>query len=305
MNPQPISGRKVSRAESAKTVSSISVIGMGNWGTSLVAALKSAGIPPREVVLRKRSSRKRPESNITTLDRAALDAQLIWLCVPDRMIAEIAARLVLRRKQQGFGLKGQILAHSSGVLSVDALAAAQSAGARVASIHPLMTFPTRKPASLAQVPFSVEATPSLSRTLFALVRALGGTPFRVPSQNKALYHAAATMASPLLLSALVAAQQTAVLAGLSREQAAKLLAPMAARTIANFLAKGPSRSFSGPIARGDAETIELHLRALSKHPILADTYRTLALNAVEYLPSSKKRDIFRKLAKRQTEKHVG
>jgi predicted short-subunit dehydrogenase-like oxidoreductase (DUF2520 family) len=299
MNPQPISRRKVPGPASAKAVNSVAVVGMGNWGTSLVAALTSAGIPPREVVVRKRPNRMRPGAKVTTLDHATLDAELIWLCVPDRMIEEIAALVVLRRKQQGLGLKGQILVHSSGVLLVDALAAAQSAGARVGSIHPLMTFPTRKPVALANVPFSVEANPSLSRLLFALVRDLGGTPFRISSQSKALYHAAATMASPLLLSAVVAAQRTAVLAGLSSDQAAKFLGPMAARTIANFLAKGPSRSFSGPIARGDAETIELHLRALSEHPILADAYRALTLNAVEYLPSSKKADILRKLAKRQ------
>jgi predicted short-subunit dehydrogenase-like oxidoreductase (DUF2520 family) len=297
MNPQPISQRKVSGAASAKTITSVAVIGMGNWGTSLIAALMLAGIPLHEVVVRKKTARVGPGINVTTLSGAVLDAQLIWLCVPDRMIAEIAALVVLRRKQQGLGFKGQIVVHSSGVLSSDALLVAQSAGARVGSIHPLMTFPTRKRVPLTNIPFSVEASPLLCKPLFALVRALGGSPFRISSESKALYHAAATMASPLLLSALVAAQQAAVLAGMSSDQAAKLLAPMAARTVANFLEKGPLRSFSGPIARGDAETIELHLRALSKHPILADTYRTLALNAVEYLPSSKKSEILRKLAK--------
>lgn len=299
MNPQSISRRRLSASDSAKKISSVAVIGMGNWGTSLVAALNSAGIPPREVVIRKRPARGHPGASTTTLNQAVLDAQLIWLCVPDRMITEVSGKVVLRRRQQGLGLKGQIIVHSSGVQSVAALAVAKSAGAGVGSIHPLMTFPARKPVSLDNVPFAVEAVPLLSKPLFALVRALGGTPFRIPSQSKALYHAAATMASPLLLSAMVAAQQTAVLAGMSRNQAAKLLAPMAARTIANFLARGPSRSFSGPIARGDAETIELHLRALSKHPILADTYRALALNAVEYLPTNKKTEIRRKIAKRR------
>lgn len=297
MNPQSISPRKRSASQNGNKISSVAVIGVGNWGTSLVAALRSAGIPPTEIVLRKRPARNLPGATTTTLDLARLDAQLIWLCVPDRTIAEAAKQIAARRKQQGHSLKGQILLHSSGVLSADALAAAQYAGARIGSVHPLMTFPTRKLVSLDNVPFAVEASPSLSRPLFALVRALGGSPFRIPSHSKALYHAAATMASPLLLSAMVAAQQTAIHAGLSRDQAAKLLAPMAARTIANFSARGPSRSFSGPIARGDAGTIELHLQALSKHPILADTYRALVVNAVEYLPSNNKAEIRRKVRK--------
>jgi len=298
MNPPSISRRKPSASGREKRISSVTVIGMGNWGTSLVAALRSAGIPPREIVVRSKPARTRLDSNIVTLDHANLDAQLIWLCVPDRMIAEAVEHVVQRRRQQGHDLKGQILVHSSGVLSSEVLALAESAGARVGSLHPLMTFPTRKPVSLDKVPFAVEAAPSLSRPLVALVRILGGVPFRIPSQSKALYHAAATMASPLLLSAMVAAQETAVHAGMARSQAAKLLAPMAARTIANFLARGPSRSFSGPIARGDAGTIELHLQALSEHPILADTYRALVVNAVEYLPSNNKPEMRRKVLKR-------
>jgi predicted short-subunit dehydrogenase-like oxidoreductase (DUF2520 family) len=298
MNPRPISRRKPASNRTARKIHSVAVVGAGNWGTSLVAALRSAGIPPSEVIVRGKPAHARIGKSTTALDQARLDAELIWLCVPDRKIAEVAEQIVFRRKQQGLSLKGQILVHSSGVLSADALAVAKSAGARVGSIHPLMTFPTRKLVPLADVPFAVEASPPLSRPLFALVRALGGSPFRITSQNKSLYHASATMASPLLLSAMVAAQQTAVHAGMSPDQAAKLLAPMAARTIANFLSRGPSRSFSGPIARGDAGTIELHLQALSKHPILADTYRALVLNAVEYLPSGDKPEIRRKMSER-------
>lgn len=274
----------------------IALIGLGNWGTSLAAALLAAGIPLREVVVKRLPARKSRGLRLTTVKGALLDAAVLWICVPDGKIAEIAATLVARRQELGHSLDGQIVLHSSGVLTVESLAAASIAGAQVASVHPLMTFPTRKPVALAGAPFAVESSAAIRRRLFALVRRLGGKPFRIDSGNKILYHAAATLASPLLLSGMVAAQRTAMLAGLSTKQAARLLAPIAASTVQNFMSRGAGESFSGPIARGDIATIQLHLQALAAHPILADTYRALAINALEYLPARKRDEIDRVLA---------
>jgi predicted short-subunit dehydrogenase-like oxidoreductase (DUF2520 family) len=132
--------------------------------------------------------------------------------------------------------------------------------------------------------FGVEAEPPVRRKLFKLVRILGGKPFAIVSKTKALYHAAGTFASPLLVSALSAALETARAAGLSNREAQGLIEPLAQATVRNFFAHGPERSFSGPFARGDAATIDLHLRALAQHPILAGVYRALALQAVDRLP---------------------
>jgi predicted short-subunit dehydrogenase-like oxidoreductase (DUF2520 family) len=267
----------------------------GNWGTSLVAGLLAAGVGVDEVVVRRMPARRARGLPLTLLEEASLDANTIWLCVPDGVIAEASAQLVKRFRALGRTLDGRNILHSSGALTVEALAAAAAAGAQVAGVAPLMTFPTRRPVALAGVPFAVESSPQLRRKLFGLVRLLGGEPFRIDSPSKILYHAAAVMASPLLLSGLVAAQQTAMLAGLSRAHARRLLAPMAASTIENFAARGPEMSFSGPIARGDIDTMELHLRALSEHPILVEAYRSLARNALEYLPAPRREEMVRML----------
>jgi len=283
------------RTNSRPPAPSVTVIGLGNWGSSLVAGLSSAGIRIDEVIVRSKPVRNPRGLSFTTLDNASLEAQLFWLCVPDRAIAKTSAALVARLRRLGRSPKGRVVVHSSGALSVDILQAASAAGARVASVAPVMTFPTRRIVPLTGVPFAVESSPALRPKLFKLVRSLGGAPFRIDSQNKVLYHASAVMSSPLLLSALVAAQQTAILAGLSPAAASKLLAPMAAATIHNFVERGSANSFSGPIARGDIATVELHLRALVGHPILVQTYRSLALNALEYLPSRKRDEIARML----------
>ncbi len=281
------------RRTSSPAAPSVTVVGLGNWGSSLVAGLSAAGIRIDEVIVRSKPPRNQRGLTLTTLENASLEAPIFWLCVPDRAIAETSAALTARLVELDRPLKGRIVIHSSGALSIDVLHAAATAGAQVASVAPVMTFPTRRIVPLAGVPFAVEASPALRPKLFALVRKLGGAPFRIDSQNKVLYHASAVMASPLLLSGLVAAQQAAILAGLSPAAASRLLAPMAAATIRNFVARGSANSFSGPIARGDIATVELHLRALQGHPMLVQTYRSLALNALEYLPSRKREEIAR------------
>jgi predicted short-subunit dehydrogenase-like oxidoreductase (DUF2520 family) len=210
---------------------------------------------------------------------------VLWLCVPDAAIARMTRRLVQRVKARGFTLQGQIVVHSSGALGSGILQAASRAGASVASVHPVMSFPTRAPVSLQGVPFGVEAAAAARPILNSIVRQMGGRPFAIKAENKALYHAVGMLSSPLLVSHLVAAQQAAALAGLSPRQARRLIEPIARATLDNVFLRGAGNSFSGPIARGDLETIRLHLRALKPHPMLAGVYRSLALHALEVLPS--------------------
>jgi predicted short-subunit dehydrogenase-like oxidoreductase (DUF2520 family) len=254
---------------------SVAVIGAGNWGSSLIAALRAASLGPREVIRRN------------SWQRARLDVRVIWICVPDAEIASIAEKLAARaRHLRGENaLRGQIVVHSSGALSADVLEPARRAGAKIASVHPVMTFPTRRIVPLRGVMFGIEAEEvAVRRELSVLARLLGGVPFAVKPERKALYHAAGVMASPLLVSALAAAMETARLAGLDQKTSAAWVRTLAEATAANVFARGPLSSFSGPFARGDAATITLHLEALAEHPILADVYRSLARYAIATLP---------------------
>ena len=181
---------------------SVSIIGLGNWGSSLAHALETAGVSLQEVIISsKRSAVGRsalprtlltrallPRTlPLTTLDRAQLKADVLWLCVPDAAIERVTGRMVKRVGKRG--LKGQIVVHSSGALSALVLQAAARVGASVASVHPVMSFATRVPVSLQGVPFGVEAEAASRRILNAIVRKVGGRPFVVEAAGKALYHA--------------------------------------------------------------------------------------------------------------------
>jgi predicted short-subunit dehydrogenase-like oxidoreductase (DUF2520 family) len=263
----------------------VTVVGLGNWGTSLVHALLGAGIPLREVIVRaRRAGFRAQELPVTTFDHARLDAAILWLCVPDSAISIVARRIAERVARRAGKLSDQIVVHSSGALNVQVLEPTAEAGASVASVHPVMTFPSRDPVSLQGVPFGIEANALTGRKLRSIVRRLGGQPFVVPGSGKAIYHAAGTLASPLLVAHLAAACQAASLAGLPPRQVRSLIEPIVQATLKNVFSKNVSKSFSGPLARGDVATIDLHLRALTEHPILADVYRSLALFSLGSLP---------------------
>jgi predicted short-subunit dehydrogenase-like oxidoreductase (DUF2520 family) len=247
------------------------VIGLGNWGSSLAAALDATGLLVERVHARRHQSRSK------------LDAQVLWLCVPDAAIAATAEWLAARRGD----LSGQIVLHSSGALDRSVLAAAKRAGARTGSVHPMMSFPTRRVIGLRGTRFGVEAADTATRkTLFALVKRLGGRPFAIGSNGKAMYHAGAMFGSPLLVATLAAGVRAMRAAGIEEEEALALLGPMAAATVANVQKQGLALSFSGPLARGDVATVKVHRKALARHQLVAQPYVALAGIAAHDLPSA-------------------
>lgn len=297
----------------------VAVIGIGNWGSSLAHALRSAKTPLRtplqevltglrapattnplsRAVTRRRASSGRSRLPLTALADARLDAEILWLCVPDSAIAEVARRLVLRARQLDRGkqpLRGHIVVHSSGALAAAVLEPAARAGAAIAAVHPVMTFPTRAPVPLSGVFFGIEAETAARRKLSALVREIGGHPFAIAGSGKAFYHIMGMLSSPLLVSLLAAAEDAGSLAGLAPKQSRRLIAFISQATLKNAFSQGLPNSFSGPLARGDLAAIHLHLEALAGHPMLANLYRSLAFYSLEVLPGPGAEKVRRLLA---------
>lgn len=285
----------------------MSVIGAGNWGTALALALHRAGVAIPEIIVRRklRSSTELATAvgaRSTTMDRAELDADVLWICTPDAVIssvaADLAARLTAKAAKRTYNSetavprRAPIVFHSSGALTSEELAALRAVKASVASVHPLMTFPRnrrRRKALASQelkgVPFALEGEARACSAARKLIGALGGEAFMLPAKDKALYHAFGAFTSPLLVAVLTAAVEAAVAAGWSAQQSRRRMRSIVERTVANFFADGPGNSFSGPIARGDAATVARHLEVLRAHPHLASIYRELSLFAVDSLPT--------------------
>lgn len=292
------------KADQKRTVA---VVGAGSLASSLAPALAKAGYTITEIIARTRAqSRRRSQSLVraralakkvgaraVTVENAALDAALLWFCVPDREISAAAAALA------GRGPSGIRFAfHSSGALLSGELGALRKTGVAVASVHPLMTFVARVRPSLAGVPFALEGDAAATKLARRIVGDLGGESFLLPARRKAAYHAWATMTSPLLLAYLVTLEEAAREAGLAREDARRMSLPIIRQTLENYRSSGPAHSFSGPFIRGDAETVAKHLAILGKHPRTRAVYVALARTAVALLPVKNRQQLQRLLVER-------
>jgi predicted short-subunit dehydrogenase-like oxidoreductase (DUF2520 family) len=285
----------------------VAIVGAGSLATFLATALHDAGFTITEIIARDTSrSRSHARSlaakvgaQTVTGHSSALDATLLWFCVPDREIhgaasalaGHLAARAAAQKKnrvpskvQNRDPTKVRFALHSSGALLSRELGPLRKAGIAVASVHPLMTFVAGTHPSLTDVPFAMEGDRAATQVARQIVSKLGGESFSLPAARKPAYHAWATLTSPLLLAFLVTLEEAARAAGLTREDARRKSLPIIRQTLANYSRLGPAPSFSGPLVRGDAETVARHLSALKKHPGAREVYVALARAALRGLP---------------------
>jgi predicted short-subunit dehydrogenase-like oxidoreductase (DUF2520 family) len=168
-------------------------------------------------------------------------------------------------------------------------------------VHPFRSFPQpvkscagsgqSEAGPLAGSWFGVEGNPAAIKAVGPIVGALGGKMFVLEAKNKALYHSFASLAAPLLISLLTAAEEVGTRAGIPPKTARELLAKLSGGAYANWTRNGPAKSFSGPISRGDTETIEAHLASLTAVPEVERVYRALAGYAVGHLPVKRRAEM--------------
>jgi len=232
----------------------LALVGRGRVGRSLARAAEAAGI---EVTLL-------PGDGAGPFDDAA-----VLLCVPDDAISETAA-LVAESSPA-------LIGHVSGASTLDVLATAADAGAGRFSLHPLQTFPSGE-TTVEGTPAAIAGSdPDSLEYAHALATALRMHPFEVPEGSRAAYHAAAALASNLLVALEESAAE--VLERIGVQDARALLAPIVLRTTSNWVELGPA-ALTGPIARGDRATVQRHRIALAESaPELVRIYDALAMRA--------------------------
>ncbi len=260
------------------------MVGAGNLARALAPALRRAGYRVTHILVRDRAeSRRRGQAlarrtgaRLPTPD-ASLRSDLLWICVTDDAIGEVAHDLAAR-------WKGRIALHSSGALGSDVLAPLRKRGAAVASLHPMMTFVGSGTPSLAGVPFAVEGDVAAVRVARKITADFGGSVFPIRRRGKTLYHAMGSFSSPLVIATLAMAERIGQAAGIPRKQAPKVIEPILRQTLKNYSQRGAGKAFSGPIVRADLHTVRRHLQALRKVPGAREIYVALARSAIENLP---------------------
>jgi len=237
----------------------LAVIGPGRAGRSIATAATRAGLAVRLA------------ARADALE-ACRDSEVALLCVPDGQIASACANAAAAIPPLRF------VGHTSGATTLDALSAARQAGAEVFSLHPLQTIPDDQSELVGAPCATAGSTPDALALATELAVRLEMRPFEVSEESRAAYHAAAAMASNLLVALEESAADLLDRAGLDHPSR-ELLTPLVLRTAANWAERGPD-ALTGPIARGDAATVERHLDALrATAPELVPVYESLAERA--------------------------
>lgn len=201
--------------------------------------------------------------------------EVVLLAVPDDALTAVARDLAETGK---IGARHTVL-HLSGLLDRSVLAPLSSTGPALGSMHPLQSLsdPLQAPQRLKGAFVTLEGDERAVKVAGALVRTIGMQPLTVPSDKKALYHAAAVFASNYLVVVASVAERLLVEAGFDRQEARRALGPLLAGTVANVRDAGAA-ALTGPVKRGDADTVRRHLEVLPED--LRAPYRALARAAL-------------------------
>jgi predicted short-subunit dehydrogenase-like oxidoreductase (DUF2520 family) len=221
-----------------REVASVGIVGRGRVGQALAAALRDAGYSVPEPAGRG--------------EVPAADA--ILLCVPDAEIPAAAAVVAGAAPYVG---------HTSGATRLGSLDFA---------LHPLQTMTGRATDLRGCGAAIAGATPDALELARTLAERLGMTPFEVRDDQRAAYHAAASIASNYLVTLEWAADQLAQRAGVDAP-----FGPLVRTTLENVLELGPRHALTGPIARGDEVTVAAQRAAVADiAPDLLPTFDALA-----------------------------
>jgi predicted short-subunit dehydrogenase-like oxidoreductase (DUF2520 family) len=252
---------------------SLVIVGPGRAGLALARSWIAAGGNFGGIVGRTHGSARLAARRLRTAGRTAAtiwpECDLLVLAVPDDRVARVALDLSRRTRCR-------IAFHLSGALTASDLAPLARGGARVASLHPLRAFTGDPRESWRGAFVAIEGDGPAVRAGERLSDALGATGYRIRSEGKPLYHAAAALAAGGTMALLSVAVRAAVDAGLSEKQARTALAQLASEAAAATAVRPFAEAFTGPVARRDVETVRAHGRAASGRRDFLALYAKLA-----------------------------
>lgn len=250
------------------------VVGTGKAGAFLARSFAASGV--KTALISRRKGRRRLGSvQVFSFDEVRFQEppKFVLLAVPDAAIRE-AAEVAVR-----FGLVGTntLVGHLSGALDSRVLVP-PIAPRNAFSAHPLKAFPpprSQTPASLVGTLVSIEASsPKTISAVKALFRKVGVRPCVISAEKKALYHAAAVLATSFPYFEAIVSAKLLKAAGI--KDATRVSALFLSDVAKNFLFSGDLSGLTGPFARADIETLRIDLSALKRFDPVAFAHFTSA-----------------------------
>jgi predicted short-subunit dehydrogenase-like oxidoreductase (DUF2520 family) len=265
-----------------------SIVGAGKVGSTLALLFKENGFEIVSIISRTKESAKKLGKLVHCKNISASvkdispQTEFLLLAVPDGVLKNVADEIAQSAK---LNFKKIIVAHVSGVHSVEVLSSLKNKGANVAGFHPIQTFP--KNISIQQmkknisnnIVFGIECEKKLQPTMKQLAKKMYGKSVFITSELKPLYHLACVVSSSFSVTLLKVIEEIASHFPFANEWK-RAFSPLLLSSITNALSTSPASALTGPIPRGDVKTVELHLNALQKFsPQLISLYKELGIKA--------------------------
>ncbi len=259
-------------------------MGCGRVGSVLGAAWHRAGHRIVGVSARSDTSRLRADALLPGVpvgdpQQITVDADLVFVAVPDQDLHHIVDALVLA----GAIRAGQFVVHPAGRYGLDVLEGAARVGAIPLAIHPALplTGTSMDLDRLTGSAFGVTAPDGMRTVAEALVVELGAEPVWVPEAARGSYHAALALAANYSMT--LVNTSVGLLRDTGAESPERILGPLVRASVETALERG-DRAQTGPISRADAETVSEHLHLLEDQaPLVAQSYRALGKLTVDRL----------------------
>jgi predicted short-subunit dehydrogenase-like oxidoreductase (DUF2520 family) len=265
----------------------IGFIGGGRVGKAYGRFLKSCGYDVCGYYSRSQSSAIAAASFAgiawyKDVKELAEEVDMLFLTVNDDQISIAAESLA----EMDVSLRGKIAIHMSGALGSDELEPLKKRGCSIYSIHPLLSFaePEKAWQRVSDAVFSIEGDSEKMKDMISFLENTGCSYFEIETEKKALYHAAACVASNYVTVLLDYAFSIYYDMGLTKEDAAKAILPLVRGTVQNAEDGGPDKTLTGPISRGDVGVIRRHMEAFDRSAKdKTEFYRFMGLQTADYV----------------------
>jgi predicted short-subunit dehydrogenase-like oxidoreductase (DUF2520 family) len=204
------------------------------------------------------------------------NSKIIFITTTDSAISQIWEQL------KALHVHDKIICHCSGVLSSEIFSDISAYNCSGFSVHPLLAINSRHNSykELSNALFTIEGSDQVAKDeLTTLLRSCGNKVVSIKPEDKPRYHAAAVMASNLVLGLAQTAAEELEQCGFTRNEALEALSPFMQANIAHLSEQTPEEALTGPVERADLTTVETHLEKLGGDN--REIYRLLSKKALE------------------------
>jgi predicted short-subunit dehydrogenase-like oxidoreductase (DUF2520 family) len=261
---------------------SLSLIGAGSVGGSLIWALSRAGRQIDVVCDTNENTGRSIAQKVGAAFSQKLSVEIghsdvVLVAVPDTEIESTAREAA----SLSASMSHQVWLHVSGALPASVLAPLEGKVKGLGSFHPAHVFPKGKITTLLQgTCFGVDGSEAALEIAEHLAEDLNGRSVKVDAKIRALYHAAAVLSSNAVLAVLAEARRALVAVGIDKAIAETLCVTLASSAVQHATLEGLNVALTGPVQRGDADMVLCHLRALATVPSTLSIYREMSRSIV-------------------------